>query len=169
MKKYKRIYLPIIFIFIAGIAYIALRAKQPDKNLINFVIPQLKKIETHIFDFSEQKAKIRIDATVYNPSPMNINIDSIYYTVSLEGKDIAQSKYDTPLRIAAKENTMLSFPADIKFKNLKPLLYQMESEKKDSANFHLKARVFVNNSFIPKKQFDIEFDQKVQLISTLLP
>jgi LEA14-like dessication related protein len=169
MKKYTRIYLPIILIFTAGIAYIALRAKQPDKHLINFVMPQLKKVETHIFDLSEQKAKIKIDATVYNPSPININIDSIYYTVSLEGKEIAQSKFSTPLTIPSQENTMLSFPADIKFKNLKPLLYQMENEKKDSADFHLKAKVFVNNSFVPKKQFDFEFDQKVQLISTLLP
>lgn len=165
MKKSKAPYIIIaVVLIIAAAAYFLINFIKSDKNVSEFIVPEVEKVGMQLKGLTSDRADMIVNMIVRNPSPVGIDIDSIYYIISVEGTEIARTSYPDPLSLRARDTTAVSIPLSVKYRNYKEMLDRMEKEGRDSGNYHINATVFLNSRLISKKQFDMEFDKVLPLI-----
>ncbi|MCU7496160.1 MAG: LEA type 2 family protein [Ignavibacteria bacterium] len=161
--KYIAIVIGIAAIIAAG-AYLGIKLTHSEKPLADRFLPKLRKAEVQVVDLKSEEAEVNINAYIYNPAPLGISIDSLSYTVLLEGNEISESRYSKPLHIEASRTSEVSLPISVEFKKLIKIMKEMEQAKKDSGNFQINAVVFLNSKLIPQKRFDLALSQKMPMM-----
>lgn len=165
MKSLKVIFIVIgiAAIVVAG-AYLTVRLTHSEKQIAERYLPKLKKAEVQVVDLKSDVAEVNINAYIYNPAPIGIDIDSLSYTVSLEGNEISESSYSKPVHITSSRVSKVSLPISVEFKKLMAIMKKMEEAKRDSGDFQLNAEVYLNNKFLPKKRFDLTLTQTMPMM-----
>lgn len=152
--KYIVIVIGILAILAAG-GYLAVKLTHSEKQLSERFLPKLRKAEIQVVDLKSDAAEVNINAYIYNPAPVGIKIDSLVYTVALEGDQISESRYSKALRIEASKVSKVTLPVSVEFKKLIAIMKKMEEAKRDSGYFQLNAEVYIKNKLLPKKRFDL--------------
>lgn len=149
---------------IAAGAFLGVKLTHSEKRLSDRFLPRLKKAEVVVTDLKSEEADVNINAFIYNPAPIGIKIDSLYYTVFLEDNQISESRYAKSLHIAASKVSEVTLPVTVEFKKLMKIMKQMEEAKRDSGDFHLNAVVYINSKLLPKKRFDLTLTQTMPMM-----
>ncbi|MGE5353168.1 MAG: LEA type 2 family protein [Acidobacteriota bacterium] len=161
--KYLIIIIGILAILAAG-GYLAIRLTHSEKPLADRFLPKLRKAEIQVVDLKSDVAEVNINAFIYNPAPIGIKIDSLVYSVALEGDQISESRYSKALHISANKVSKVTLPVSVEFKKLMAIMKKMEEAKRDSGYFQLNAEVYIKNKLLPKKRFDLTLTQLLPMM-----
>lgn len=100
-------------VFLAGILYLVITFQRSDKDIKDKVIPQLQLAQMQVTNLTADQADVRVNMIIDNPAPVGLDIDSLYYTVFIEGNEVVKTTYPDPLHIEGSGNTTVSLPLTI--------------------------------------------------------
>lgn len=84
-----------------------------DKEIADYLIPQLLIAQIHLVNLSAERADMVMNITIDNPAPVGLNLNSLYYTISIEGYEVMESTYADSLQIDANDSTAFSLPLTV--------------------------------------------------------
>lgn len=151
-------------LILAAVSYYLFIIKGREEEFAENFIPKIEKMNMSLLNLTSEKADMKVNMVINNPAPVGIHIDSLYYTVSIDGTEVIKTTYPDPVDIESGSQSEIDLPISLKFDNLKEIQDRKESEGSDSGNYHLAATIFLNNKLIPKKKFDLEFDKVLPMI-----
>ena len=161
----RKIIIPIIVLAIlAGIAYGVAKFKRSDKKVADYVVPELKLAKMQITNLTAEKADMKMNMLIDNPAPVGFSIDSLFYTVSIEGKEIARTTYPDSLRLEARDSTTVELPLTLYHDKLADLLKSLEQQGRDSATYTVNATIFTDMALIPKDKLNMKAEKRLPLI-----
>lgn len=106
--------------------------QRSDKDIKDKVIPQLQLAQMQVTNLTADQADVRVNMIIDNPAPVGLDIDSLYYTVFIEGNEVVKTTYPDPLHIEGSGNTTVSLPLTIYYDKLQSVLDKLEEEGRDS-------------------------------------
>lgn len=154
-------------VIVVGIFYLILTFQQSDKEMEEYVVPQLEYAQMQLTRLTAEKADMNMNMIIDNPAPIALNIDSLYYTISIEGNEVVATTYPDSLQIDANDTTMVSLPLTIYYDKLKSVLDRLEQEGRDSATYKVNATIYAENDIIPKDKFNLEVEKVLPVIRTM--
>ena len=161
----KKIILSIIgVVLLFGLIYLIVRFQQSDKELADYVMPQIQLAQMQITSLTADRADMQLDVVIDNPAPMGLHIDSLYYIVSIEDNEVVASTYPDAVQIEANDTTTISLPLTIYYDTLQSVLEALEQQGKDSVVYKVNATIFSDMDIIPKDSFDVEVEKLLPLI-----
>ena len=161
----KKIILSIIgVVLLFGLIYLIVRFQQSDKELADYVMPQIQLAQMQITSLTAERADMQMNVVIDNPAPMGLHIDSLYYIVSIEDNEVVASTYPDAVQLEANDTTTISLPLTIYYDTLQSVLEALEQQGKDSVVYKINATIFSDMDIIPKDSFDIEVEKLLPLI-----
>ena len=164
MSTKKIIFSIIGVVLLSGLIYLIVRFQQSDKELADYVMPQLQLVQMQITSLTAERADMQMDVVIDNPAPMGLHIDSLYYIVSIEDNEVVESTYPDAVQIEANDTTTISLPLTIYYDTLQSVLDELEQQGKDSVIYKINATIFSDMDIIPKDKFDVEVEKLLPLI-----
>jgi len=130
----KKILIPLIILAVlAAVVYGVVNFKKSDKKIADYVVPELKLAQIQVTNLTAEKADMKMNMLLDNPGPIGFSLDSLFYTVSIEGNEVARTTYPDSLRLEARDSTTVELPLTIYHDKLADLLKRLEQEGRDSA------------------------------------
>lgn len=151
---------------LAGLIFLVVIFQRSDKEMADHLMPQLLLAQIHIVNFSAERADMKMDITIDNPAPIGLNIDSLYYIISIEGNELIETTYPDSLQIDANDSTTFSLPLTVYYDKLKSVLDKLEQEGRDSVVYKINATIYADTKIIPKDEFNLEVEKLLPLIRT---
>lgn len=151
-------------VILAGALYLIINFQRSGKDVKEQVIPQLQLAQMQVTNLTADRANVRMNMIIDNPTPVGLDIDSLYYTVYIEGNEVVKTTYPDPLHIEGSGNTTVSLPLTIYYDKLQSVLKKLEEEGKDSVVYKVNAILHTDLALIPKEKFDLEVEKKMPLI-----
>lgn len=164
MSTGKIIFLGIGIVLLAGIVFLIIFFQRSDEELAERVVPQLRFAHMQITNLNAEQADMRMHMVIDNPAPVGINIDSLYYTIFIEGNEVASTTYPDPLQIDASDSTSVSLPLTVYYDQLQSVLDALEEEGRDSVVYSVNATLFTDADIIPGDEFDLEVEKEMPLV-----
>lgn len=161
----KKIILSVIgVVLLSGLIYLIVRFQQSDKELTDYVIPQVQLVQMQITRLTTERADMQMNMVIDNPAPVGLHIDSLYYIVSIEDNEVVESTYPDAVQIEANDTTTISLPLTIYYDTLQSVLHALEQQGKDSVIYKMNATIFSDMDIIPKNKFEVEVEKLLPLI-----
>lgn len=157
MKKRNILLVSLLLIALVGIGYVFFRLKKSDTSLTEAVVPKLELASIVLTELTESHAKMLVHARIDNPTPIGIFIDSIAYAIYVQGEEIIQSSYNTPIDLNADTTSKISAPLTIQYKQIKSIGEVMKQQGKDSALYKIHATIY--SKALPGKSMKIETEK----------
>ena len=151
-------------VILAGILYLIIYFQRPGNEVADKVVPQLELAHMQITSLTAERADMQMNMIIDNPAPVGFNIDSLSYTISIEGHNLINSTYPDPLQLEANDTTMVSLPLTIYYDKLQSVLDKLEEEGRDSVDYKINATIFSDAALIPNDEFELEVEKKMPLI-----
>jgi LEA14-like dessication related protein len=161
MSKGKKIALAVLVLIIILIIFLATNYMRSGKNGAELLLPELKIASIQILDLDSEKAVANMQMQLDNPL-IGIHVDSLYYTMYIEGKEVIRSTYPAPFDLPSDSNAVLSLPITIYYDKLIPLLETLEKKGIDSVTYKVTTVAYTN--YLLKKKMVIETERYLPLI-----
>lgn len=152
---------------LAGLIYLVVKYQQSDKEMADYVVPQLQLAQMQLINLTDERADMKMNMVIDNPAPVGLNIDSLHYTVYIEGNEVVKTTYPDSLQIDANDTATISLPLTIYYDKLQSVLDALEQQGKDSVVYKINATIFSDIDIIPKDRFDLEVERRLPLIRML--
>lgn len=164
----KKIILAIILLAVlAGVLYLVINMRRSDKKIADYVVPELKLAQMKITNLTAEKADMKMNLLIDNKAPVGLSIDSLFYTVAIEGQEIARTTYPDSLRLEARDSTTLELPLTLYHDKLADVLKGLEQQGRDSALYTVNATIFTDMALIPKDKLNLKVEKRLPLIRIL--
>jgi LEA14-like dessication related protein len=161
----KKIALSVIGLaMLAGIIYVAVQFVRSDKSLAERVVPEIHIAHTQLTNLTAERADMKMTMIVDNPAPVGIKIDSLYYTISIEGNEVTKTTYPDSLIIEASDSATVSLPLTVYYDRLGSVLKALEKQGRDSATYRVDAVLYSNNPMIPVKKINLDVEKELPLV-----
>ncbi|MGV3586019.1 MAG: LEA type 2 family protein [Adhaeribacter sp.] len=161
----KKIIIPLIILAVlAAVVYGVVNFKKSDKKIVDYVVPELKLAQIQVTNLTAEKADMKMNMLLDNPGPVGFSLDSLFYTVSIEGNEIARTTYPDSLRLEARDSTTVELPLTIYHDKLADLLKRLEQEGRDSATYAINATIFTDMALIPKDKLNMKIEKRLPVI-----
>lgn len=164
MKIVRIILIGIGVILLAALLYMFVISLVTDEELGEQAVPQLKLAQMQVTNLTADRADMDMNMVIENPAPVGLNIDSLYYTILIEGHEVTKTTYPDPLHIEANQNTRVSLPLTIYYDKLQSLLDQLEEEGRDTVVYTIDATIFTDAALIPDDQLNLQVEERLPLI-----
>jgi LEA14-like dessication related protein len=164
MSTKKTIFLILGLIVLAGIIFTAIKLRSSDKEVADYVVPELQLTNMHVTNLTANKAEMNLGMAIDNPSPVGIRIDSLQYVIYMDDNEVARTTYPDSLRIEASDSTAFSLPLTLYFDKLDSVLDSLEQQGQDSANYRVDATIYADMPVIPKGELDLNIEKRLPLI-----
>lgn len=170
-KKNNRRWIPVIIVLILaglciGVWYYF--AKSPDKEKhIENLAPHVNMSKITITDIDGETIKFKANVVLANAFPVKLNTRRIQYQVYIDTAMIARSSYNEALTINSNDSISMDLPMEASVKRTLNILEEFKKQQIDSADYRVKAQVYINVPISGERQFD--FDLKKRLPAFLLP
>ena len=161
----KKIIIPIILLAILGaIVYGVVKFKQSDKKVADYVVPELKLAQMQVTNLTAEKVDMKMNMLIDNPGPIGFSLDSLFYTVSIEGNEVARTTYPDSLRLEARDSTTVELPLTLYHDKLADVLKSLEQQGRDSATYTINATIFTDMALIPKDKLNMKIEKRLPVI-----
>jgi len=164
MSTRKIIFAVIALVILAAIVIGVVKFKQSDKSVADYVVPELKMGQMQVTNLTAEKADMKMNMLIDNPAPVGFSVDSLYYTVSIEGNEIARTTYPDSLRLEARDSTTVELPLTLYHDKLADVLKSLEQQGRDSALYTINATIFTDMALIPKDKLNMKVEKRLPLI-----
>ncbi|MCC9137421.1 LEA type 2 family protein [Pontibacter silvestris] len=164
MSTKKSIFLMIGLVALAGIIYMVIKFKSSDKEVADYVVPELQVANMQVTNLTANKAEMNMSMVMDNPAPVGINIDSLHYVIYIEDNEVARTTYPDSLQIEANDTTAFSLPLTVYYNKLQSVLNNLEEQGKDSANYRVNATIFTDMAIIPKDKLNLDIEKRLPLV-----
>jgi len=154
----------ILLALLAGGAYLAVKMKRSDKKIADYVVPELRMGQMRVTNLTAEKADIKMNMLIDNKAPVGFSIDSLFYTVSIAGQEIARTTYPDSLRLEARDSTTVELPLTLYHDKLADVLKGLEQQGRDSAMYTVNATIFTDMALIPKDKLNMKLEKRLPLI-----
>ncbi len=131
------------------------------KKKLRQLAPALSVMSTTVTDISEDKLKMVSRVKLTNPLPFNLQTKAIQYSIFIDSVKVIKSDYNKSLKIHSSDSATIEVPIEVLKKSIKRVLKYFDEQKKDSANYTVKAQLNLEIPIAGKKQF--EFVKSMQL------
>lgn len=148
-------------LIVLAILFLSVKFIQSDKKTAKYFLPKLKIATVQILDLNSERAVATMDLRLYNPL-IGLHIDSLFYTVSIENKEVIRSTYPSPFDLPADSSHHLVLPVTIYYDKLVDLLKTLEKKGLDSVTYKVKTIAYTN--YLLKKKIVIETERYLPLI-----
>jgi len=166
MKKKKKrgwlIALTVLTIITVGIVWF-LSNHDPKEELL----PSLTVMNISITDMDEDMIDVTAKIGIHNPLPVDLSASSLRYSMYIDSNRIAESTWDEPVKVEGGDSSVMSLPVQVDVKKLTSALKKLKEEKRDSANYTIKAVVTLDVPIAGKEQ--INLDETKRLPAFLMP
>jgi len=154
----------ILLALLAGGAYLVVKMKRSDKKIADYVVPELKMGQMRVTNLTAEKADMKMNMLIDNKAPVGFSIDSLFYTVSIAGQEIARTTYPDSLRLEARDSTTIELPLTLYHDKLADVLKGLEQQGRDSAMYTVNATIFTDMALIPKDKLNMKLEKRLPLI-----
>lgn len=151
-------------VLLAGILYLAITFLGSDDGIKEQVVPHLEFADMQVTNLTAERADMDLNMIIDNPAPVGINIDSLYYTIFIEGYEVVKTTYPDPIQIEANQNTRVSLPLTIYYDKLQSVLVQLEEEGRDSVVYTINAILITDAALIPDDRIKLEVKKRLPLV-----
>jgi LEA14-like dessication related protein len=145
MKRYKVVKILLAFILIVIIAILILFYFYNPRKAIDLILPDLSKITYINANVKDDSVHTRIDVIVQNRSPYKLTIDSVYFEIKLNDKQLVEEHVPVELKQQRYQTDTVQLPVDISRKKLKRILEDLKGI--DSTNITANCYVIYNTVF----------------------
>jgi LEA14-like dessication related protein len=164
----KKIIIPVILLFILGaIIYVIFKFKNSDKQVADYVVPELKLAQMQVTNLTAEKVDLEMNLLIDNPAPVGFSLDSLFYTVMIEGNEVARTTYPDSLRLEARDSTTVELPLTLYHDKLADVLASLEQQGRDSVMYTLNATIFSDMALIPKDKLNFKIQKRWPLFRIL--
>lgn len=163
MRVGKVIIIGIGIVILAGILYLAISFLGSDNGIKERVVPQLELADMQVTNLTAERADMDMNMIIDNPAPVGIKIDSLYYTIFIEGHEVASTTYPDPLQIESGQRTKVSLPLTVYYDKLQSLLDELEEEGRDTVQYTLDAILFIYAALIPD-EINLTVEERLPLV-----
>jgi LEA14-like dessication related protein len=146
-------------VLVAGILYLFVLYLDSDEESTAQLSPQLELAQMRVTNFSVGRVDMNMNVNIKNPTAVSLHVDSLYYTVMIEGQEVASTIYPGPLHIQAGQDTRVSFPFTVYYSRLQSL-DQLEEEGRDTVLYTLNAVLFTDAELLPDDQFNLQLTER---------
>lgn len=164
MRVGKVIIIGVGIILLAGIIYLAITFLGSDDGIKERVVPQLELAQMQVTNLTAERADMNMNVIIDNPAPVGLSIDSLDYTIFIEGQEVAKTTYPDPVQIEASQNTKVSLPLTVYYDKLQSVLDQLEEEGRDSVVYTINATLFTDADLIPDDRINLEVEERLPLV-----
>lgn len=164
MSTKKTIFLVLGVAVLAGIIYLVVKFQSSDKEVADYVVPELQLANIQVTNLTANKADMIMRMAIDNPAPVGIRIDSLHYVIYIEDNEVARTTYPDSLQIEASDSTAFSLPLTLYYDKLQSVLNNLEQQGQDSANYRVDATIFTDMTIIPKDKLDLDIEKRLPLI-----
>ena len=164
MSNKKIIFTVIALAILAAIVIGVVKFKSSDKKIADYVVPELKLGQMQVTNLTAEKADMKMNMLIDNPAPVGLSVDSLFYTVSIEGNEIARTTYPDSLRLEARDSTTVELPLTLYHDKLADVLKSLEQQGRDSALYTINATIFTDMALIPKDKLNMKVEKRLPLI-----
>ena len=154
----------ILLALLAGGVFLAIKMKKSDKKIADYVVPELKMGQMQVTNLTAEKADMKMNMLIDNKAPVGFSIDSLFYTVSIAGQEVARTTYPDSLRLEARDSTTVELPLTLYHDKLADVLKGLEKQGRDSATYTVNATIFTDMALIPKDKLNIKLEKRLPLI-----
>jgi len=164
MSNKKIIFTVIALVILAAIVIGVVKFKSSDKKIADYVVPELKLGQMQVTNLTAEKVDMKVNMLIDNPAPVGFSVDSLFYTVSIEGNEIARTTYPDSLRLEARDSTTVELPLTLYHDKLADVLKSLEQQGRDSALYTINATIFTDMALIPKDKLNMKVEKRLPLI-----
>lgn len=164
MRIGKVVIIGVGIILLAGILYLTITFLGSDDGIKEQVVPQMEFADMQLTNLTADRADMDMNMIIDNPAPVGLNIDSLYYTIFIEGHEVVKTTYPDSLQIEANQNTRISLPLTIYYDKLQSVLDQLEEEGRDSVVYTIDATLFTDADLIPDDRINLEVEKRLPLV-----
>ncbi len=145
MKRSKTVKIVVIILVIIILAVLTLFYVYNPKKAVNLILPDLSKI-TYINAFVQKDSvETKVDVIVQNKSPYKLTIDSVYFEVKLNDKQLIQELVPVELEQFRYQTDTIELPINLSRKKLKSILEGLKGT--DSTTITANCYVVYNTIF----------------------
>lgn len=159
LSKTTKILLILLFLAIAGLAAWYLY-KQKNSNSVSGLKPRIEMGVGRINNFTDRTIDLTLDLLVDNPLPVGLDIEDFAYSVQMDGDTILENNYTEPLRIEARDSTVVSLPSQMNISTLKAV-NERATKGQDSADYHFAGVFHLSKPFLGKDTLRLSMDKRL--------
>lgn len=146
-------------VLVAGILYLFVLYLDNEEESTAQLSPQLELAQMRVTNFSVGRVDMDMNVNIKNPTAVNLHVDSLYYSVMIEGQEVAGTIYPDPLQIEAGQDRRVSFPFTVYYSRLQSL-DQWEEKGRGTVQYTLNVALFTDAELLPDNQFYLQLTER---------
>ncbi len=127
----------LILIGVQLIHYWKARSSDPDAT---FIQPRVLVTNLRITDHDPDKTRMLMNVQLVDPAPIGLALDSLSYSLGIEGVEVVHSSYEQAINVAAYDTANISFPVVVDSRELLHRLKELDAKGLDSVHYDLNVR-----------------------------
>jgi LEA14-like dessication related protein len=143
--------------------YFFKKYKSENANPVSGLKPRVEMGIGQISNITDSTIDLKLKLLVDNPLPIGLDIKDFSYFVKMNGVTIVENKYAEPLRLEARDSTILELPSQLKIKKLKAEGESEAAKGQDSADYHFEGRFHLAKPFLGKDTLVLDMDKRLPL------
>jgi LEA14-like dessication related protein len=140
------------------------RSAPAKKEAAQRLVPKMQVASLNITDIDDDRIKLRSKVTLSNPLPVDINTNSLSYTLYIDSVKVMEDAYNKPVTIRSSGSTQVELPMELLSEPMARVLNYFEESKKDSADYTLKARFAVDVPIAGNRNFSMDISKRLPTI-----
>jgi LEA14-like dessication related protein len=152
----------ILFLAVAGAA-VWYFYKKENANPVSGLKPRVDMSITRISDVTDSTVNMELKALIHNPLPVGMDVSKFNYSVQMNGKTIVEDHYGKPLRIGARDSSLVTLPAQLKIRNIRDEGDQEAAKGEDSADYRFETVFYLEKPFLGKDSISLSIDKRLPL------
>jgi LEA14-like dessication related protein len=145
MKRSIAVKILLIVLLIIIISILILFYFYNPRKAIDLVLPDLSKVTYINADVKEDSVRTKINVIVQNKSPYKLTIDSVYFEIKLNDKQLVEERVPVQLKQERYQIDTVQLPVDMSRKKLKEILESLKGV--DSTRITANSYVIYNTIF----------------------
>lgn len=159
----KNIYIAGSTFFLLLLIFILTTTTNVFQKLKDDITPNLYLTKMQVNNLSSDQVNMDMFVLFDNPLPVDVNMDSLSYTIFIENTIVAKSTYRDSLKMESGDSSTISLPVTLNFKKLESILKKLENNARDSVDYTIMAKVYEKN-WITGESFDIKIEKQLPVI-----
>ncbi len=160
-KPVKSLLLIALLIVVGWTAWYFYKARH--ENPVSGLTPKVEMGIGRITQITDSTVDLSLKLLVHNPLPMGLDVKGFDYLVQMNGVTIVENKYTEPLKLKARDSTVVLLPSQLKIRNLSIEGDKATVESEDSADYHFEGVFHFAKSFLGKDSLVLSMDRRLPL------
>lgn len=160
-KTIKTIIILVAVVLVLGAGWYFYKRKNADP--VSGLKPRVDMSIAHISDVTDSTVNMELKALVHNPLPVGLDVRKFSYSVQMNGKTIVEDLYGKPLRVGARDSSLVKLPAQLKIRNLRDEGDQEAAKGQDSADYRFESVFYLEKPFLGKDSISFSVDKRLPL------